>query len=210
MALESESDSSEFIRSIEDLEEESPRSTPNERRGSSQSQAASGSPVVGKRPRGRPRKGSATSSPVSPASASSIRSTPSGLLGRPRRGRPPGPSRGGRTVPQSALAAKRITRLAAGQSNFSRKASLGATRTPKSEKQEPADEMLLSLGLKKVAPASAKANGSSSLSLPMAKLRALALDLFFATTPDPQSVSLVHSLLPPGVELLSPAKVCYC
>ena len=58
-------------------------------------------------------------------------------------------------VPQSALAAKRITRLAALQNRISaQKISSGATRTSTAEKPEPAGQMLFSLRLQDGAPAS--------------------------------------------------------
>ena len=208
MVLESDSET-EFIRTVEDLEEESSRSTPNERAGTSPSVSLSESLPPGKRPRGRPRKDSGGSLKTSPAAATlkqkpikPIRSTQSSpVRGHGRRGRPP------RTVPQSALAAKRITRLAAGQNHLpTQKTTLGSTRIPKTEKQEPADQMLLSLGLKKVAPASSKPSGSQ-LSLPLPQLRALAFDMFFASVPDFSSVTLVHSLLPPGVDQFAPEQV---
>ena len=113
-----------------------------------------------------------------------------------------------RTVPQSALASKRITRLAALQNRFSAQKSFSGTTSPfTAEKPEPADQLLLSLGLKKVAPAASKPSGSH-LGLPIARLRSLAYDMFFVSVPDPQSVSLVHSLLLIGLYQAAPSLVC--
>ena len=64
--------------------------------------------------------------------------------------------RSSRTVSQSLMAAKRFTRFAVRQIHFS---AQKATRTSNAE-EEPADQMLLSLGLKKVSSASNKPNGS--------------------------------------------------
>lgn len=202
MVIESDSESGS-IPPIEDLEEPSSRAAPNERAAPSLSE----SPVaIGKRPRGRPRKNSSgTPSPLPAKTSPYIKSSQSSPLNKPRRGRPRRSalpqSPIARTVAQSPMAAKRITRLAAGQNNIS------APKASKSEQQEPADQMLLALGLKKVnAPASSKP-GASQISLPIAQLRSLAFDLFFASVPDPDSVSFIHSLLPPGVEQLTPEKV---
>ena len=121
---------------IENREEHSTCSQSNEHADTSSS--ASQVLATGRRPRGRPRKDSGATHKYK-----SIRSTQSSLM-RLLKGRP------SRTVPQTLIAAKRFTRFAAAQK---------ATRTSNAE-EEPADQMLLSLGLKKVSSASNKPNGS--------------------------------------------------
>ena len=97
-----------------------------------------------------------------------------------------------RTVPQSALAAKRITRLAAVQNRISaQKTSSGATWTPTAENPEPADQMLLPLGLQNVAPVS---GNSSDLEMSI-------------SMEEPPYDLLVHSPHQPGVDQLSSQEV---
>ena len=198
-----ESDS-EFICTFAEHIEDLSRSHPNEREHTSP--VGSESLATGNRPRGLSGTDSDVRPTASPATGkgthnySTIRSAQSNPI-RPPGGRPL------RTVPQSPLAAKRITRLALAQNHFyAQNSSLEATRTPKAEKKDAADHMLLSLGLKKVAPASSKPSGSQ-LSLRSTQLRALAYDTFFASVPDPSSVSLLHSLLPLDVHQSTPGLV---
>ena len=68
------------------------------------------------------------------------------------------------------------------------------TEPSAAEKPETVDQMLSNAG-------------PALINLPIAQLRTLAFDMLFAFVPDPQSVSLIHSLLPLGVDQLSPEEV---
>ena len=182
------------IRTIDDRVEECSRSPPNECAGTSFS--ASEVWAASKRSRVRPRKHSGCQSAASPSPAVGTHEYPYILSAhstsmRPRRECPP------LTVTrtsQTALAVKRIKRLAARQNHFSaQKTCFRATRSLKAEEPEPepADQTLHLLELTNVVYASSKSSGlETSISME-----------------EPPSVSLVHSLHLPGVYHLSSPQV---